>query len=66
MNLNGLMLVVTLIVLMLLMPSTLVGWGPEGHEIVANLAQTRLSKAAKVEIRSLIGAASCTAHGTAA
>jgi len=37
------------------MPSTLVGWGPEGHEIVGSLAQTRLTENAKRGIRSLIG-----------
>jgi hypothetical protein len=46
------------IVLSLLMPSTLLGWGPEGHEIVASLAQTRLTENAKKGIRSLIGDAS--------
>ena len=46
------------IMLALLIPSTLVGWGPEGHEIVAALAQTHLSNDAKEGIRSLIGDAS--------
>jgi hypothetical protein len=46
------------IVLTLLIPSTLVGWGPEGHEIVASLAQTRLTENAKRGIRSLLGDAS--------
>ena len=46
------------IVLSLFLPSTLVGWGPEGHEIVASLAQTRLTENAKRGIRSLIGDAS--------
>jgi hypothetical protein len=46
------------IVLTLLIPSTLLGWGPEGHEIVASLAQTRLSENAKIGIRLLIGDAS--------
>jgi S1/P1 Nuclease len=44
--------------LSLLIPSTLVGWGHEGHEIVASLAQTRLGENAKNGIRSLIGDAS--------
>src|SRR5579872_318042 len=48
----------TVVLLALLMPSTLLGWGPEGHEIVAKLAQTRLSDGAKAGIRSLIGDAS--------
>jgi len=46
------------ILLSLLIPSTLVGWGPEGHEIVASLAQTRLTENAKRGVRSLIGDAS--------
>jgi len=46
------------IALTLLTPSTLLGWGPEGHEIVASLAQTRLTENAKNGIRSLIGDAS--------
>jgi hypothetical protein len=44
--------------LTLLTPSTLVGWGHEGHEIVVSLAQTRLTENARNEIRSLIGDAS--------
>lgn len=32
-----------------------VGWGPEGHEIVATLAEARLNQDAKAGIRSLIG-----------
>ena len=39
----------------LLTPSILFGWGHEGHEIVASLAQTRLTENAKNGIRSLIG-----------
>jgi S1/P1 Nuclease len=35
-----------------------VAWGPEGHEIVANLAEMRLGQDAKAGIRSLIGDAS--------
>jgi len=46
------------ILLSLLMPSTLVGWGPEGHEIVASLAHARLTENAKRGVRSLIGDAS--------
>jgi hypothetical protein len=46
------------IALTLLVPSTLVGWGREGHEIVASLAQARMTKNAKAGIRSLIGDAS--------
>ncbi len=36
-------------VLTLLTPSTLLGWGSEGHEIVASLAQARLNENAKKE-----------------
>jgi hypothetical protein len=52
------MVIAAAIVLSLLIPSTLVGWGPEGHEIVASLAQTRLTENAKWGIRSLLGDAS--------
>ena len=55
---RSLTLSAAVLVLTLLTPSTLVGWGPEGHEIVASLAQTRLTENAKREIRSLIGDAS--------
>ena len=44
--------------LTLLIPSALVGWGSEGHEIVASLAEPRLTENAKTGIRSLIGDAS--------
>ena len=43
------------IALTLLTSSTLVEWGHEGHEIVAWLAQTRLTENAKTGIRLLIG-----------
>ncbi|MGA8436925.1 MAG: S1/P1 nuclease [Candidatus Sulfotelmatobacter sp.] len=46
------------IALPLLTPSILFGWGHEGHEIVASLAQNRLTKNAKNGIRALIGDAS--------
>jgi hypothetical protein len=39
-------------------PPALIGWGPEGHEIVAALAQTRLTDQARRGIQSLIGDAS--------
>ena len=42
-------------VLTLLIPSTLVGWGSEGHEFVALLAETRLTENTKKGICSLIG-----------
>jgi S1/P1 Nuclease len=52
------MVIVAAIVLTLLIPSTLLGWGPEGHEIVASLAQARLTENTKKGIRSLNGDAS--------
>jgi len=51
-------LAAAVIALTLLTTSTLVGWGHEGHEILASLAQTRLTENAKNGIRSLIGDAS--------
>ena len=55
---RSLTLSAAVLALSLLTPSTLVGWGHEGHEIVASLAQTRLTENAKAGIRSLIGDAS--------
>jgi hypothetical protein len=52
------MVIAAVLILTLLIPSTLVGWGREGHEIVASLAQTRLTENTKTGIRSLIGDAS--------
>jgi len=46
------------LVLVVLTPSALSGWGPEGHEIVAALAQARLTENARKGIQSLIGEAS--------
>lgn len=45
----------TALVLLLFMPLAATAWGPEGHEIVADLAQVRLNENAKAGIRSLIG-----------
>jgi hypothetical protein len=55
---RSLTLSAAIIFLTLLAPSTVVGWGHEGHEIVASLAQTRLTENARNGIRSLIGDAS--------
>jgi hypothetical protein len=52
------MVIAAVLVLTLFIPSTLAGWGREGHEIVASLAQTRLTENTKTGIRSLIGDAS--------
>jgi len=52
------MVIGAVIILTLLTPSILVGWGTEGHEIVASLAESRLTASAKRGIRSLIGDAS--------
>jgi hypothetical protein len=51
-------LIAVAVVLGMLIPSTLLGWGPEGHQVVASLAQTRLTDDAKKGIRSLVGDAS--------
>jgi len=50
--------IAAVLVLTLFIPSALVGWGSEGHEIVASLAEPRLTENAKTGIRSLIGDAS--------
>jgi hypothetical protein len=55
---RSLTLSAAVVALILLTPSILFGWGREGHEIVASLAQTRLTENAKNGIRSLIGDAS--------
>jgi len=55
---RSLTLSAAIIALRLLIPSALFGWGYEGHEIAASLAQTRLTENAKNGIRSLIGDAS--------
>jgi hypothetical protein len=39
----------------LLLPAALLAWGPEGHEVVAALAQSLLSDTAKSGVQSLIG-----------
>ena len=46
--------------ILLLIPSKLIGWGPEGHEIVAAVAQSRLTDDARRGINSLVGEASLT------
>ena len=55
---RSLTLSAAVVALTLLTPSILFGWGREGHEIVASLAQTRLTENAKNGIRSLMGDAS--------
>ena len=52
------MVIGAVIVLTVLTPSILVGWGTEGHEIIASLAESRLTEDTKMGIRSLIGDAS--------
>jgi hypothetical protein len=49
---------ITAVLLVLLVPGPLAAWGPEGHEIVASLAQARLEESAQQGIHSLIGDAS--------
>ena len=46
------------LVLVVVMPAELMGWGSEGHEIVAALAQSRLTENARKGIQALIGDAS--------
>lgn len=38
-----------------LLPSTSMGWGPEGHIVVAKIAAARLSPSAKTGVRQLLG-----------
>jgi hypothetical protein len=38
-----------------LLPAALLAWGPEGHEVVAALAQSLLNNTAKAGVRSVIG-----------
>jgi hypothetical protein len=47
-------LVLMVLTLVLVSPSA-IAWGPEGHEIVANLAEVRLNQNARTGIRSLMG-----------
>ena len=37
------------------LPAALLAWGPEGHEVVAALAESLLSETAKSGVRSVIG-----------
>ena len=39
-------------------PTILLAWGPEGHEVVAQIAHDRLSVNAKREVRKLLGSKS--------
>ena len=55
---HSLTLSAAVLALTLLTPSILSGWGRDGHEIVASLAQTHLTENTKNGIRSLIGDAS--------
>lgn len=45
------------IVLASLMPWSVIAWGPQGHEVVAALAQTLLTETARNGVQSLIGTA---------
>ena len=38
-----------------LIPVALLAWGPEGHQVVAALAESMLSTAAKSGVQSVIG-----------
>ena len=43
------------VVVAVLMPGPLLGWGPEGHRVVGALAESRLSAATKTAVHKLIG-----------
>ena len=41
--------------LLILIPTPSFGWGPEGHRIVADIAQTRLTPTARLRVKELLG-----------
>src|SRR5689334_13070574 len=47
--------ITSILALFLLLNTSAFAWGPEGHRIVAMLAQQRLSPAAKAQMRALLG-----------
>lgn len=47
--------VVIALCMAVLLPSVSMGWGPEGHIVVAKIAAARLSPAAKTGVRQLLG-----------
>jgi len=46
---------IALLLLAALLPSQLLAWGPKGHAIVADLAQARLTPAARANLQLLLG-----------
>ncbi|HEV7521931.1 MAG TPA: S1/P1 nuclease, partial [Candidatus Angelobacter sp.] len=47
---------IALLLLVTLIPAQLVAWGPKGHAIVADIAASRLTPAAKQNLQLLLGA----------
>lgn len=47
--------VTSVFLVLLCLPIPSFGWGPEGHEVVANIARARLQEETKLRIRELIG-----------
>ena len=45
----------TLIVAIILLPNLCFGWGREGHQVIATVAEDHLSEQTKVMVQSLIG-----------
>ena len=45
---------VRLLCLLLLLPSPVLAWGPEGHEIVARIAAREMTPAARTEVEALL------------
>jgi S1/P1 Nuclease len=41
--------------LLILIPNPSLAWGPEGHRIVADIAQTRLTPTARLHVKELLG-----------
>jgi S1/P1 Nuclease len=41
--------------LLILIPTPSFGWGPEGHRIVGDIAQTRLTPTARLRVKELLG-----------
>ena len=51
--------------LVLALPATVLAWGHDGHQIVALIAQARLTPAAKLEIQNLLDGDSICNYGFA-
>lgn len=46
----------SIVLLASLLPAPLLSWGPEGHEIIARIAEARLSAKVRREVQNLLGA----------